>query len=171
MSVVEELDTIDLQILKLLQEDGRMSNSDLAQRVGLAPPTVLRRVKLLEERGYILGYVALVDPIKLGLTTTAFIFLETNAGCDLVEADRFLSQLPEVQEVHRLIGEWCFLLKVRTATPQTLEDLLYIRLHNHPSVRRTFTTLATSSTYETSALPLPDGATSSRAARTTLTEA
>lgn len=159
---MEDLDAIDLQILRLLQEDGRISNADLAQRVGLAPPTVLRRVKLLEERGYIRGYTALVDAIRLGLTTTAFIFVETSAGCDLLETSDFLTQLPGVQEVHHTIGEWCFLLKVRTATPQTLEQLIYQQLRNHPNVRRTFTTLATSSVYETPALPLPEGALSAR---------
>lgn len=152
---MEELDAIDIQILTLLQEDGRISNAELAQRVGLAPPTVLRRVKLLEERGYIKGYVALVDPLALGLTVTAFIFVETAAGCNLKELGEFLTQLPGIQEVHRLIGEWCYLLKVRTASPQTLEQLIYQQLRNNPSVRRTLTTLATSSAYETTVLPLP----------------
>ena len=87
----EELDDINIQILRLLQHDGRISNTELAQRVGLAPPTVLRRVKLLEERGYIKGYVALVDPLALGLTVTAFIFVETAAGCNLSETETFLA--------------------------------------------------------------------------------
>jgi Lrp/AsnC family leucine-responsive transcriptional regulator len=152
---LEELDAIDIQILALLQEDGRISNAELAQRVGLAPPTVLRRVKLLEERGYIKGYVALVDPLAIGLTVTAFIFVETAAGCNLNELGEFLTQLPGIQEVHRLVGEWCYLLKVRTASPQTLEQLIYQQLRNNPSVRRTLTTLATSSAYETTVLPLP----------------
>src|SRR3954463_9003705 len=119
----EELDDINVQILRLLQDDGRISNAELAQRVGLAPPTVLRRVKLLEERGYIKGYIALVDPPALGLKVTAFIFVESSAGCDLDTVGRFLMELPGVQEVHRLIGEWCFLLKVRTQDPQALEEL------------------------------------------------
>ncbi|HEX9370441.1 MAG TPA: Lrp/AsnC family transcriptional regulator [Roseiflexaceae bacterium] len=152
---MDELDATDIQILKLLQEDGRVSNAELAQRVRLAPPTVLRRVKLLEERGYIKGYAALVDPLALGLTVTAFIFVESAAGCDLNEVCEFLVQLPGVQEVHRIIGEWCFLLKVRTQSPQTLETLIYQHLRNHTSVRRTFTTLATSSAFETPTLPLP----------------
>jgi Lrp/AsnC family leucine-responsive transcriptional regulator len=161
----EELDEINLHILKLLQEDGRMSITELAQRVGLAPPTVLRRVKLLEERGYIKGYVALVDPLPIGLTVTAFIFIETAAGCDLNAVCEFLIQLPGVQEVHRVIGEWCFLLKVRTASPQTLEQLIYQQLRNSPHVRRTFTTLATSSAFETTALPLPAAHNADEAAR------
>jgi Lrp/AsnC family leucine-responsive transcriptional regulator len=151
---MDALDETDLQILHILQEDGRISNAELAQRVRLAPPTVLRRVKLLEERGYIKGYIALVDPLALGLTVTAFIFVESSAGCELDEVGRFLMQLPGVQEVHRLIGEWCFLLKVRTKDPQSLEELIYRKLRSHPGVRRTLTTLATSSQYETPAIPL-----------------
>jgi Lrp/AsnC family leucine-responsive transcriptional regulator len=152
---MDELDATDIRILAILQEDGRISNAELAQRVGLAPPTVLRRVKLLEEHGYIKGYAALVNPLKLGLTVTAFIFVETAGGCDLVELGDFLTQLPGVQELHHVIGEWCFLLKVRTQTPQTLEQMIYHELRKHPSIRRTFTTLATSSAFETPALPLP----------------
>src|SRR5262245_5456807 len=99
---MNELDSIDIEILRLLQEDGRISNAELAQRVGLAPPTVLRRVKLLEERGYIRGYVALVDPLALGLTVTAYIFVETVAGCNLNETEAFLVQLPGIQEIHQI---------------------------------------------------------------------
>jgi Lrp/AsnC family leucine-responsive transcriptional regulator len=152
---MDVLDETDLQILRILQQDGRISNAELAQRVRLAPPTVLRRVKLLEERGYIKSYTALVDPLALDLTVTAFIFVDSTSGCDLAEAEAFLIGLPGVQELHRLIGEWCFLLKVRTKNPQTLEELVYRQLRNHPAVRRTLTTLATSSPYETTILPLP----------------
>lgn len=155
---MEELDTTDLAILRLLQSDGRMAHAELAQRVGLAAPTVQRRVRLLEERGYIRGYTALIDPIAVGLPVTAFIFVETQAGCDLHSLEDFLSALPGMQEVHRLVGEWCFLLKVRTRSPQDLEQLLYYDLRKHPDVRRTQTTLATSSAFETPSLPLPDAA-------------
>jgi Lrp/AsnC family leucine-responsive transcriptional regulator len=151
-----ELDTIDVQLLNLLQHDGRMSNSELAQRVGLAAPTVLRRVKLLEERGYIRGYTVLLDPVLLGLTVTAFIFVELNAGCDIDAAARELAVYVEVQELHRVIGEWCFLLKVRTANPQTLDDLVNRKLRYSQYVRRTFTTLVTVTPFETTHLALPN---------------
>jgi Lrp/AsnC family leucine-responsive transcriptional regulator len=149
-----ELDTIDLQILDLLQGDGRMSNTDLAQQVGLTAPTVLRRVKLLEERGVIRGYAAQVDPLALGLHVTAFIFVETSPGCDLDQVARDLVELPGILEVQRLIGEWCFLLKVRTRSPQTLEDLISRVLRRNPSVRRTQSTIATSAAIETMRLPI-----------------
>ena len=151
---LDQLDDIDLEILRLLQQDGRISNTDLAQQVGLTPPTVLRRVKLLEERGYIRGYTALLDPIQVGLPVTGFIFVETVAGCDLDDLAGWLAQLPEVQEAHRVIGQWCFLLKVRTRTPQHLEELLHRTLRKHHGIRRTETTLATSSICESGPLPL-----------------
>jgi len=153
---MEELDATDLAILRLLQADGRMSHAELAQRVGLAGPTVQRRVRLLEERGYIRGYAALLDPIAVGLPVTAFIFVETHAGYDLHTVEEFLAGLPGVQEAHRLLGEWCFLLKARAASPQALERLLYHDLRRHPGVRRTQTTMATSSAIERPELPLPD---------------
>jgi Lrp/AsnC family leucine-responsive transcriptional regulator len=152
---VGELDETDIQILRILQEDGRISNAELAQRVRLAPPTVLRRVKLLEEHGYIKGYAAVVNPLRIGLTVTAFVFVESAVACDLDVVALSFAQIPGVQEVHRVIGEWCFLLKVRVQNPQALEDLLNRKLRNHPNVRRTHTTLATSSPYETLSLPLP----------------
>jgi Lrp/AsnC family leucine-responsive transcriptional regulator len=154
---MNDLDTIDLHILDWLQRDGRISNSDLAARVGLAPPTVLRRVKLLEERGYIKGYTALLDPLALGLNVTAFVMVETTAGSDFDRTAQELTQLPGVVELHRLIGEWCFLLKVRTHSPQALDELVYRQMRAHPNVRRTLTTLATSTVLETPSIPLPTG--------------
>jgi Lrp/AsnC family leucine-responsive transcriptional regulator len=153
--MADTLDAIDRAILVILQLDGRISNTDLAQQVGLAPPTVLRRVKLLEERGVIRGYTALVDPLALDLAVTAFILVETVAGCDLDQTIADLCGLSGVQEVQRLIGEWCILLKVRTKSPQTLADLLYRTLRQHPGIRRTQTILATSAALETTMLPLP----------------
>jgi len=152
---LNELDLIDLQLLAMLQDNGRASIADLALQVGLTAPTVQRRVRLLEERGYIRGYTALLEPLRLGLPVTAFIFVESAAGCALAELDQFLANLSGVQEVHRLVGEWCYLLKVRTASPQQLEELLYRDLRKHPSVRRTHTTLATSSVREAPRLNLP----------------
>ncbi|MBC8163879.1 MAG: Lrp/AsnC family transcriptional regulator [Roseiflexaceae bacterium] len=152
---MDAIDEIDRTILHALQQDGRISITELAQLVELTPPTVQRRVKILEETGVIRGYVALVNPLKLDLTVTAFILVETVAGCQLDELSSWLSSFPEVQEVHNLLGEWCFLVKVRTYSPQTLEDLLYRQIRYNPAVRRTHTTLATSSPYEITQLPLP----------------
>lgn len=151
---MDTLDQIDLQLLNILQADGRISQAELAQRVNLTPPSVQRRIRLLEERGYIKGYTAVLNPLPFGFAVTAFIFVESNAGCDLEGLSDNLTRLPGVQEVHRLIGEWCFLLKVRTDTPSNLEQLIYQGLRKFPDVRRTLTILATSSPRETTYLPI-----------------
>jgi Lrp/AsnC family leucine-responsive transcriptional regulator len=156
---MNELDEIDLMLLQLLQHDGRISNSELAQRVGLAPPTVLRRVKLLEERGYIKGYVALLDPLLLELRVTAFMFLEVDQRADLEHLAQQLGNIPEVQDVHRVIGQWCVLLKIRTQTPQTLEHLLHHTIRPLLGIRRTETILVTSSPVESTTLTLPSATT------------
>lgn len=153
---MERLDEIDRRILEALQRDGRISITDLAQMVELTPPTVQRRVKLLEEAGYIKGYTAILDPLKLDLPVTAFIFVETVAGCQLDELSQQLRALPSVQELHNLIGEWCFLLKVRTGSPQQLERILHHDIRQFVGVRRTQTLLATTSPYETLRLQLPE---------------
>lgn len=153
---MERLDDIDRRILDALQRDGRAAISDLAQMVELTPPTVQRRVKLLEEAGYIKGYTAILDPLKLDLTVTAFIFVETVAGCELEDLSQQLQALPGVYELHNLIGEWCFLLKVRTTSPQHLETLLHHDIRKLTGVRRTQTILATTSPYETLRLQLPE---------------
>jgi Lrp/AsnC family transcriptional regulator, leucine-responsive regulatory protein len=153
---MSDLDSIDIQILQMLQADGRITHAELAHRVGLTAPTVVRRVRLLEERGYICGYTTLLDPLALGLTVTAFTLIESQAGCDLGALGRDLAAFRGVQEVHRIIGEWCFLIKIRAATPQHLEQLVNGDLRGHPMVRRTFTTLATSTDHETTRLPLPE---------------
>ncbi|NTU79652.1 MAG: Lrp/AsnC family transcriptional regulator [Chloroflexales bacterium] len=152
---MNEIDETDLQILDLLQHDGRITHAELAQRVGLAAPTVQRRVRLLEERGYIKGYTAILNPLLLDLTVTGFIYVESNAGCDLDTLGRFLAGLPGVQEVYHLFGDWCFLIKVRTASLQSLERLVYQDLRKHPDVRRTQTTLSSSAALEVTQLPLP----------------
>lgn len=152
---IDSLDATDIALLELLQADGRISNTELAQRVGLAPATVLRRVKLLEERGYIRGYAALLNPLQLGLHVTAFVMVDMEKCCDYAELGEQLAAIPEVQEAHRTIGEWAYILKVRTPTPQTLEKVVSEKVWRLEGVRRTMTFLVTSSPYETTTLSLP----------------
>jgi Lrp/AsnC family transcriptional regulator, leucine-responsive regulatory protein len=159
---IDGLDATDITILDLLQADGRISNAELAQRVGLAPATVLRRVKLLEERGYIRGYAALLNPLQLGLHVTAFVLVDIEKCCDYVQLGEQLAAIAEVQEAHRVIGEWAYLLKVRTPTPQTLERVVSETVWRLAGVRRTLTILSTSSPHETITLPLPTAAVNHR---------
>ena len=113
----QELDDTDRRILKALQRDGRMQNTELAEQVGLSPSPCLRRVRLLEEAGVIARYVALLDPAKVGIRMTVFVRVWLT-GQDVETVDRFtaaINRLPEVVECHLMAGDCDFLLRVVAA--------------------------------------------------------
>ena len=107
------LDAIDRKILKELQEDGRITNVELASRVGISAPPCLRRVRALEEAGYIKGYRALLDEKKLGYEVTVFamVHLSSQAEADLIAFENFVRAQPLVRECWMLSGEIDFVLK------------------------------------------------------------
>ncbi|AOX17114.1 Lrp/AsnC family transcriptional regulator [Kozakia baliensis] len=119
-----ELDAIDRQIVVELQEDGRMTNVELARRIGISAPPCLRRVRRLEETGIIRGYHAEVDAAKLGwsLTLFALIGLESQKGSVLEAFEAQIAQWPEVRECHMIRGGGDFLVRLvaRDAAHQNL---------------------------------------------------
>ena len=114
-----------------------------------------QRIRKLEENGYIRGYTARLDPKRLGYGLTAFVRIQTGTGARAPEVTRELAAIPEVTEIHRVVGEDCFFLKVRVADPEALEDLLDHRIQPLDSVASTRTTIVLSTGKETLALPLP----------------
>ena len=108
------LDAIDRRILVELQADGRLSNVDLADRVGLSPSPCLRRVKRLEEAGVIAGYRAMIDPARVGLGIRAFVSVSIDQGKDLggIKFRAAVLDVPEVTACHIVSGESDFLLEV-----------------------------------------------------------
>lgn len=147
-------DGIDRQILAILQENGRTSNAEIARRVGMAPSAVLERVRKLEDRGVIEGYAARLSPRALGLGLVAYVFVRADEPLGHEEAGRVLAEVPEVQEVHHVAGEDCYLVKVRTRDPESLGLLLRERFGAIPSVRSTRTTVVLETLKESSALPV-----------------
>lgn len=148
-------DAIDLSILSILQSEARSSNAEIARRLGMAPSGILERIRKLEKRGVLLGYEARVAPEAVGLGLTAFIFVQVDdRGSDQTTGEA-LARLPEVQEVHHIAGEDCYLLKVRTSSTETLGKLLREGLGSFDSVRRTRTTIVLGTLKETSCVPIP----------------
>ncbi len=111
--MLARLDAIDWKILAELQKDGRMTNVELARRVGISPPPCLRRVRALEEAGFIRGYRALLDEKRLGFQVTAFalVQLSTQAEADLAAFEAFVRAQPSVRECWMLSGDIDFILK------------------------------------------------------------
>ena len=136
------LDSIDLQILTLLQANARLSNSDLAKEVGMAPSAVLERVKKLEQKKVILQYNTAINPAAVNQKLLAFIFIKSKEGftCSTQTADA-LAKIPEVQEVHHVAGEDCFLVKVRTEDSASLMNMMRNSLKKIPDILSTRTTI------------------------------
>ena len=122
-SVEKELDPTDLSMIEILQQDGRISVSELGRRVGLSQPAASERLKRLEERGVISGYRAVVDPVAVGLGMMAVIRLRTSHE-HIRPCLKQFSEMPEIIEILRLTGEDCFLLKVLVPTPAHLETIV-----------------------------------------------
>lgn len=141
-------DELDIEILRLLQENARTANAEIARRVGLAPSAVFQRIRKLEEQGIISGYHAALDPIAIGQGLLAFIMVRTAEGARARETAGILAGIPEVLEVHRVVGEDCFFLKVRVGDTDALGRLLDETIQPLPAVASTRTTIVLSTAKE-----------------------
>jgi Lrp/AsnC family leucine-responsive transcriptional regulator len=128
-----QLDETDWRILKELQGDARLSYAQLARRVHLSGPSVAERVRRLERQGVITGYHARIDPNRVGGGIVAFVELRCEpARCLLRHTEA--SDYPEIVEVHKLTGDYCAMLRVRSGSMEDLEGLLE-QLGEHGSTR------------------------------------
>jgi DNA-binding Lrp family transcriptional regulator len=139
-----KLDRIDRRILRDLQDDGRMTNVDLAQRAGISAPPCLRRVRALEEAGFIKGYHAYINPEAMGYGVTVFaqVGLVRQAEADLTAFEDLVVTWPEVREAHMLTGEADFLLKIVAADWDSYHRFLTTRLTTAPNVSHVKSALA-----------------------------
>src|SRR5215470_16780827 len=118
------LDAVGWRILTELQENARLSFSELGRRVGLTPPAVAERVRRLEEAGVISGYRVELDVARLGLPLLALVRLAARAGVPATEIKHAMAETPEVLECHHVTGEDCYILKVAVPHVHDLEVLL-----------------------------------------------
>lgn len=147
-------DPTDLTLLARLSTAGRSSWAELGALVGLSAAAVADRVRRLEERGAIQGYAALLAPRSLGFDVLAFVALTLEHPRHRVTFLEKIADLAEVQECHHVVGDADYLLKVRCRDTAALEVLLSDSIKGIPGVARTHTTLALSSTKDTTTLPL-----------------
>jgi len=134
-----KLDPLDFSILAHLQEDGRMTNVELAQRIGMTPPPCLRRVKALEEAGIIENYQANLNLEMLGYSITAFAMISLKSNGDDLELNNFEDQmrkLPEIRECYFVNGDIDFIAKVVTKDLKSFRSFLTDQLLANPSVDR-----------------------------------
>lgn len=134
-----QLDDIDLRILRELRANARLSNRELADRVGLSPSPCWTRLRRLEQAGVIQGYVAVYDPIALGTPDIVIIYitLERHDDEQLARFEAALAELPEVIEAYLLTGDFDYFIKVAVAGTSGYERFLRDKLYRIPGIRHT----------------------------------
>jgi len=155
-----KLDRIDRQIISDLQNNGRMTNVELARRADISAPPCLRRVRALEKAGYIKGYHADVDPSALGYSVAVFtnVGLTSQAEVDLVAFENMVGEWPEVRECHMLAGESDFLLKVVAKDWDEYQRFVTERLTAAPNVAQVKSALSIRSAKTLPGVPIGSGA-------------
>lgn len=151
-----KLDKIDRKILKNLQDDGRITNVELAKLAGISAPPCLRRVRALEEAGYIKGYHARVDPQVLGYGVMVFaqVKLVSQAETDLKKFEELIKSWPLVRECYMLAGETDFLLKVVAEDWDSYQHFLTTSLTAAPNVTSVKSSLGIRTSKEEPGVPI-----------------
>ena len=141
---ISEPDGFDRAILTVMAEDGRISITELARRIGLSKSPTQARLRRLEEAGVILGYRAILDPIRLGLDHVAFVEvrLTDTREAALAAFNAAVAAIPEIEQAHLIAGNFDYLLKVRTADMRSYRRVLAERLSTLPTVAATSTYVA-----------------------------
>jgi DNA-binding Lrp family transcriptional regulator len=156
MAFVETLDKFDLAILAQLQEDARLTNAELAQRVGLSAAPCWRRVRALEEAGFITGYRAVIDRHKIGLGVLAFVRLDAdrNSGDVTRQLEEAIRRIPEITACHYISGTGTFELQVVARDLEGFSQFARQVLINLPNVKDIHTSFSLGEVKSAGALPL-----------------
>jgi DNA-binding Lrp family transcriptional regulator len=151
-------DAIDLRLLSELQGNGRITNVELASKVGLTAPPCLRRMRTLEQSGAIKGYHAEVDPAALGYSIMVFamVSLKSQAETDLRAFEEHVRSLPNVRECHMLNGEIDFILKIVAHDLQSFQEFLTSQLTSAPNVSSVKTSLTIRTAKDEPGVPIPE---------------
>ena len=152
----DDLDETDRRILTVLQRTGRVSNSDLSERINLSPSACHRRVQQLEKSGYIKDYVALLDPRKIGRPSTVFVEITLSGQADeVLEAfEQEVAKVPDVLECHLMAGTADYLLKVVAADTDHFAKIHRRYLARLPGVQTMQSSFALRTVFKTTALPV-----------------
>jgi len=150
------LDAIDRQILRILQQDARTPNNEIAKQVGIVPSATSERIRKLVEKGIIAGYDGRLNPQALGYDLVAFVYVRTDEPVDTRHTGEALAAIPEVQEVHNVAGEDCYLVKVRVKDTEMLGRFLREKIGAIKAVRNTRTTIALETFKETLSVPVDE---------------
>ncbi|EPJ49442.1 MAG: transcriptional regulator, AsnC family [Osedax symbiont Rs1] len=149
-----KLDKIDQMILQLLQQDASISASEIAEKVNLSQPPCWRRIKRLEDQGYILKRTAILDPAKLGLNLVIYAQVKLIANGELATFEQAVKRIDEITECYVMLGNVDFLLRIDTTDIAGYERLYREQLSKLPGVQEFNTSVAMSAVKRTTQLPV-----------------
>jgi len=151
-----QLDETDIRILKVLQAEGRTSNAELSERVNLSPSACHRRIQRLEDEGMIAGYVALLNPEKLGRKTVVYVEITLSGQKDeiLTAFENGVAKIPDVLECHLMAGAADYLLKVVAKDAEDFARIHRRYLASLPGVQGMQSSFSLKTVQQTTALPL-----------------
>ncbi|MEV7617374.1 Lrp/AsnC family transcriptional regulator [Streptomyces sp. NPDC089799] len=151
------MDAVDLQIVRELQTDGRLSNQDLADKVRLSPSPCLRRVRRLEESGLIRGYTAMIDQVAYGLPITVFvrIRLERHTAEAVAAFEAHVAVIEHIQDCYLMAGSSDYLLRVVIESLEAYEALVRTRIHAIPGIASIESSFAFGSVKQSRTYPAP----------------
>ncbi|WKX71000.1 Lrp/AsnC family transcriptional regulator [Streptomyces sp. XD-27] len=151
------MDAVDLQIIRELQADGRLSNQELADRVRLSPSPCLRRVRRLEEAGLIRGYTAMVDQVAFGLPITVFVRvrLERHTAETVNAFEEHVDEIEHIQDCYLMAGSSDYLLRVVIESLEAYEQLVRDRIHAIPGIASIESSFAFGSVKQSRTFPRP----------------
>lgn len=150
------LDQIDHQIIRIMQNNARTNNADIARELGMAPSAILERVKKLEQKEVILGYHARINPAALDQKMLSFMFIKAQDIIGVQKVGLLLAEIPEVLEVHDIAGDDGYLIKVRTNDSAGLVDLMRNTLSKIEGIISTRTTIVLETVKEENKLVIPN---------------
>ncbi len=143
------MNEIDAKILKILQENGRITNVEIARQINMAPSAVLERIRRLENKNIIKKYSAVINPHEIKRNLLAFVLVKATGPIADNKTAKALAKVEEIQEVHMVAGEDCFLVKVRVENTDELSSLLRTKIATIKSISSTSTTIVLETVKET----------------------
>ena len=149
------LDATDLKIMRLMQDNARINNADIARELGMAPSGILERVKKLENKKVILAYHAKINPVAVGQKLLSYMFIKTVDIIGDETVGKQLAEIPEVLEVHDIAGDDGYLIKVRTSDNEGLVELMRKHLSKIGGITSTRTTIVLQTIKEEQNIVIP----------------
>jgi Lrp/AsnC family leucine-responsive transcriptional regulator len=150
----QNLDDVDMEILQLLQSNARMTNVEIAHKVQMAPSAVFGRIRRLQERGFVQGFEARLNARKLGFDLLAYVFVREDKQHGVPDTLPQLLKIPEIQAIHHVAGEDCFLLRVCVSDTAALGNLVREQISRIKGVAGTRTIIVLDTKKDSTALPL-----------------